>query len=158
MSSKSPNPPPNPGIIACTRRRQLQRKYALERYYTNHAEVLRAKAHERMQKVRLARKKQDKSSGQSQSRVHADSVYLEMRRQRQYIEKFGKDSFRDFYLPLLDFFGSRNLSGVTIVDETRKNRSRKFRLAITEEHKEAKKKFGQGRRVNLVITDKSIAQ
>ncbi|KAJ6487577.1 hypothetical protein C8R45DRAFT_1097476 [Mycena sanguinolenta] len=149
VTLKSSNPPPNPGIIACTRRRQLQRKYALERYYTNHAEVLREKARERMQKVRLAQKEQDKSGGQSQSRAHADSLYREMRRQRQYIEKFGKDSFRDFYLPLLGFFGSGNLSGVTIVDETCKNRSRKFRLAITEEHKEAKKKFEQGRRVKL---------
>ena len=77
---------------------------------------------------------------------------------RNYIEKYGNDSFRDFYLSLVTFFGSNTLSGLTIVDNTRKLRDPNFHLPITEEFYEAKKKFWQGIRVKLVITDESIAQ
>ena len=76
---------------------------------------------------------------------------------RKYIETYGHKSFRDFYLPLVAFFGSNNLSGVTLVDETRKKQSWNFCLSVTEEHEEARKKLRRGQRVKLVITDESIA-
>ncbi|KAJ6474313.1 hypothetical protein C8R45DRAFT_1103286 [Mycena sanguinolenta] len=149
------NSPPDPRIKAITRRRQVHRKQALRTYYDSHAEILREKARERMKKARQVKKDQGDEIGIR--RAQADFVYREKQRRRKHIEMYGPKSFLDFYLPLVDFFGSDNLSGVTLVDETCKERSENFRLSFTEEHEEARRKFRRGQRVKLVITDESIA-
>lgn len=75
---------------------------------------------------------------------------------RTYIENYGGRSYHHFYYPLLEFFGEGNLAGVTIIDETKHRRSKKFELEITEEHKDAKRRFQLGKKVKIVITDESL--
>ncbi|KAJ6459298.1 hypothetical protein C8R45DRAFT_1221437 [Mycena sanguinolenta] len=127
----------------------------------SHSEILREKARERMKKLRLAQK--NTGEARSEHRMSADFTYRERlyfsrRRRQNYTEKYGNNSFHDFYLPLATLFGADTLNGVTIVDKTQKLRAPDFHLVITEEFYEAKKKFWQGTRVKLVITDESIAQ
>ncbi|KAJ6489099.1 hypothetical protein C8R45DRAFT_929790 [Mycena sanguinolenta] len=98
-------------------------------------------------RLRLAQKNMGETK--SEHRMNADITYRERRRRRNYIEKYGCVSFHDFYLPLVDFFGSDTLNGVTVVDKTQKQRAPDFHLPITEEFYEAKKKFWQGTRVKL---------
>ncbi|KAF8179537.1 hypothetical protein K438DRAFT_1768900 [Mycena galopus ATCC 62051] len=75
---------------------------------------------------------------------------------RKYKAANGIPSYLDIYQPLLEFFGEGTLAGVTIVDQTVRPRKKKFSLPITEEFEAAKQKFLDGKRVKLIITDKSI--
>jgi hypothetical protein len=72
------------------------------------------------------------------------------------MENYGAQSYQDFYYSLLKFFGEGHLAGVTIIDQTKVRRSRKFRLEISQEHEEAKRHFQSGKRVKLVITDECL--
>ncbi|KAJ6493107.1 hypothetical protein C8R45DRAFT_927895 [Mycena sanguinolenta] len=85
--------------------------------------------------------------------MNADSTYHERCWRRNYIEKYGCVSFHDFYLPLVDFFVSDTLNGVTIVDKTQKQCAPNFYLPITEEFYEAKKKFWQGTQLLFLRTE-----
>ncbi|KAJ6450263.1 hypothetical protein C8R45DRAFT_946870 [Mycena sanguinolenta] len=113
-------------------KRRVSRRQSLDKYYA---------------RLRLAQKNVGETK--SEHRMNADITYRERRRHRNYIEKYGCVSFHDFYLPLVDFFGSDTLNGVTVVDKTQKQRAPDFHLPITEEFYEAKKKFWQGARVKL---------
>ncbi|KAJ7803382.1 hypothetical protein B0H14DRAFT_2613400 [Mycena olivaceomarginata] len=95
-----------------------KRHQALQQYAERNAETLREKAKERMRRLRAAHAAQNKSSDRSL----ADFDY----RERKYIENYGGRSYHQFYYPLLEFFGEGNLAGVTIIDETKHRRSKKF--------------------------------
>jgi hypothetical protein len=73
------------------------------------------------------------------------------------METYGARSYQDFYQPLCEFFGDGHLCGVTLIDETKLMRKKYFSLTITEEHRDAKQKFKEGRRVKIIVTDESIA-
>ncbi|KAJ7306956.1 hypothetical protein DFH08DRAFT_975753 [Mycena albidolilacea] len=115
---------------------------ALQQYAERNAETLREKAKERMRRLRTAHAAQNKSSDRSL----ADFDYRERKRRQKYIENYGGRSYHQFYYPLLEFFGEGNLAGVTIIDETKHCRSKKFKLEITEEYEDAKQRFQLGKK------------
>ncbi|KAJ7841693.1 hypothetical protein B0H14DRAFT_2586729 [Mycena olivaceomarginata] len=125
-----------------------KRRQALQQYAERNAETL----------LRTAQAAQNKSSDRSL----ADFDYRERKRRqyatlgacnyealtnyRKYIENYGGHSYHHFYYPLLEFFGEGNLAGVTIIDETKHRRSKKFKLEITEEYEDAKRRFQLGKK------------
>ncbi|KAJ7794685.1 hypothetical protein B0H14DRAFT_3888631 [Mycena olivaceomarginata] len=119
-----------------------KRRQALQQYAERNAETLREKAKERMRRLRAAQAAQNKSSDRSL----ADFDYRERKRRQKYIENYGGRSYHQFYYPLLEFFGEGNLAGVTIIDETKHRRSKKFKLEITEEYEDAKRRFQLGKK------------
>ncbi|KAJ7848166.1 hypothetical protein B0H14DRAFT_3867295 [Mycena olivaceomarginata] len=119
-----------------------KRRQALQQYAERNAETLREKAKERMRRLRAAHAAQNKSSDRSL----ADFDYRERKRRQKYIENYGGRSYHQFYYPLLEFFGEGNLAGVTIIDETKHRRSKKFKLEITEEYEDAKRRFQLGKK------------
>ncbi|KAJ7852888.1 hypothetical protein B0H14DRAFT_3450488 [Mycena olivaceomarginata] len=94
------------------------------------------------ERLRAAHAAQNKSSDRSL----ADFDYRERKRRQKYIENYGGRSYHQFYYPLLEFFGEGNLAGVTIIDETKHRRSKKFKLEITEEYEDAKRRFQLGKK------------
>ncbi|KAJ7310078.1 hypothetical protein DFH08DRAFT_974431 [Mycena albidolilacea] len=119
-----------------------KRRQALQQYAERNAETLREKAKERMRRLHTAHTAQNKSSDRSL----ADFDYRERKRRQKYIENYGGRSYHQFYYPLLEFFGEGNLTGVTIIDETKHRRSKKFKLEITEEYEDAKRRFQLGKK------------
>ncbi|KAF8157447.1 hypothetical protein K438DRAFT_1777253 [Mycena galopus ATCC 62051] len=105
------------------------------------------------------RKAQCRVSLHKYAESHPDTLRVKTheRMKRKYREIYGTRSYHDFYQPICKFFGDGHLTGITLVDETRLPRKKSFALKITEEHKLAKRKFREGRRVKITITGESIA-
>ena len=74
---------------------------------------------------------------------------------RKYIAKYGQNSFFDFYVPFLKFFGEGHLSRVKIIDNmTREHVNDRFKFKFTEEHDREKANFLRGGRVIIVMEDR----
>ncbi|KAF8145821.1 hypothetical protein K438DRAFT_1781634 [Mycena galopus ATCC 62051] len=135
--------------------RKAKRRVSLHKYAESHADTLRAKARERMKRLRESHQNVSKEE-LAEARALTDFKYRE-RFLRKYRETYGTRSYHDFYQPICKFFGDGHLTGVTLVDETSFPRKKSFALKITDEHKRAKRLFREGRRVKIIITDESIA-
>ncbi|KAJ7126722.1 hypothetical protein C8R44DRAFT_873848 [Mycena epipterygia] len=93
------------------RLRRLKHKKAQQKYREKNEanlEVEREKARLRMRAHRAAIKESpQKKKLASEQRREADSNYRERQRQTQWIEKFGKDKFRECYLPQYEIHGNQ---------------------------------------------------
>ncbi|KAJ7819282.1 hypothetical protein B0H14DRAFT_2600757 [Mycena olivaceomarginata] len=95
--------------------------------------------HQYAERLHTAQAAQNKSSDCSL----ADFNYREWK----YIENYGGHSYHHLYYPL---------PGITIIDETKHHRSKKFELEITEQYENAKWRFQLGMKVRIVITNESL--
>ncbi|KAF8181739.1 hypothetical protein K438DRAFT_1976032 [Mycena galopus ATCC 62051] len=119
--------------------RRVRRRIALQKYSEKNAESLKDKARQRMQRGILPLLRSMLRLGPWQI------ITIEKGRKRRdkYRDQYGRCSLQDFYDPLLKFFGQGTLTGVTIIDQTRRRRGQNFTLTITDTHEEAKELFLQ---------------